>query len=352
MLKKILCFASSIAVLLPTIAHSGSEYRQYAKVRGWRISYNLDNSSCRAFSQSNSDRTHLVFEWGMGATHWHVVLYNPTWRMKPGHRIPGRVFVDRDLLLKQRLRVLTPNIIALPVAKSDSVVSHQIYREISDGNELRVVWPSGNITQFGLHGSRDALSNLSDCARDVKRTVQRKNEIAAPAPRPARRVSTYQSQARSEEIPHAAAQRIVHKIFRHAGYRKIVIYPSNRQLRNIVFFRLMDGRNGWFSAWRGQTLTADAYVARSISISQVRCNGTFGSQVKKVPSVDGSMIRTYSTACVDGDERDVIRSTVVRRQNGLLLALSEDAQEYGQLREVDRMRSKDGLVRAGLLTIK
>ncbi len=339
-------FGCLLASLLGSSVMAEPSY--YASVRGWAVSYNVGDVSCLAASQPNTQGTQLMFNWRHADSAWWVALSNPRWKLKVGQRIPASIYVDRDLLVRRRMKVVTPQTVVLPIMKSGGYESSHAFDELGAGRLLRVRWSGGSETQMGLYGSRAALLKLSECAGHVQTVAEARKKPRKTA------VASYKVEA----VPREAALVFVTNMFSKAGLTGFELLPvTDRENAHVVNYRLADGTVGSFSARRGQTASADNYVAMVTSHLSKACDGTFGSVIEKLPSTDGTVLRKLSTRCASGAGESAIETTVIRRPDGLLIDMTQmvsiAALENYSLKQKKRKSGRaKGLLEAALTVVK
>lgn len=335
-----------LANIFATPAIAESSY--YASVRGWSVSYNARDVSCFAANQPNTHGTQLMFNWRHSDSSWWIALSNPRWKLKDGQRIPASIYVDRDLLVRRRMKVITPQTVVLPIIKARGNESSHAFDELGAGRLLRVRWSNGTETRMGLYGSRAALLKLSECAGHVQRVAETRKKPHKPA------VASY----KVELVPRETSLVFVTNMFSKAGITGFQLLPAtDRESSHVVSYRLADGTLGSFSAIRGQTASADDRVAMVTSIFSKACMGTFASVIEKLPSTDGTVLRRLSTRCSSGRSGSAVETTVIRRPDGLLIDMTETVslvsmEERSQDGGESASGSKRGLLDAALTVVK
>ncbi|MFY0613098.1 MAG: hypothetical protein JXQ99_16325 [Hyphomicrobiaceae bacterium] len=200
----------------------------------------------------------------------------------------------------------------MPINKQRGDDSGRAFDELGEGNELRVLWSGGTVTRFELYGSRAALGKIAECAGKMSRLVKKRD---APQRKP--QVASY----RYEVVPRDQALQHVANIFSKAGvagYRFLTPKPANTN-KHVVYYSLPNGSLGWFSALRGNTPSADDHAAHEFARRNKICDGSFGGEIRKLPSTDGSVIRQLVAACRGGKKQAAVEITIIRHPNGMLL---------------------------------
>lgn len=299
--------AGALALALAS-APAMAEFEVLQEARGWVIGRDVAARTCMAYSAPNHQGTRLAFVWTLGDATWAVVLQNPTWKLKKGQRIPGRVYVDRDLLVNRRLDVVDADKVSLPIRKGKSGESDVAFNELSAGLELRVEWSGGSRTRIGLVGSAAALTSLGACAGQVQEFAR---QTQPPAREPQVAGYTFEMVPREEAIVMAT---------RFMSIAGLGAYELARdQSGDTVVFQLQQGGVFALRAARGNTAPADDYVGKMTGVRSKACRGTFGSIVEKLPSTDGSVIRRLITKCdTDGAMTHAV-STILRKPDGMLV---------------------------------
>lgn len=315
-----------------------ADSKLYGSVSGWQVAYDIDRSSCSAFSQPNGSGTSLGLVWDYRSSVWSIGLFNESWNLKVGQRIPGRAYVDRDFLVERRMDVVSRHMIVLPISKNDTGESNQVFSELGDGNELRILWSGGTETRFALNGSRAALHKIAECAGKFVELAKEQSATKKEA-----RVASYNF----EIVPREQALVLVTNMLSRAGITGFEILPAkpDDKHQNVVYYQTNDGRLGWFSASRGSTLSADDYASRVFGERSRLCPQTIGGRIHKVPATDGTVIRRIEAVCDAGAASQIYETFIARKPDGFLIDLSSLVVIPRGLREdaPDREQATDGL---------
>jgi hypothetical protein len=136
------------------------------------------------------------------------------------------------------------------------------------------------------------------------------------APVPARQIE-------AEYLPPAESLLLLTNLLNAAQIGAYRIDPPTDKNREITF-AMPDGGRGLFIAARGKdTKSAEEYASIVIAKYASICQGGFMSGKQPVPSTDGSMVRQITTTCSTGDGGYVTESTIIRRQNGFMMEITQ-----------------------------
>ncbi len=301
------------------IVHGKS--KSYGKVKGWSVFYNVPKQSCTAIGRQDKSGTSLGFAWFFRTGYWSVGLFNRRWTLNQGSKIPASIYIDGKLLVRRDMRVASPKLILLTIAKKRGNESVVAFREFQNGNTVRFNWAGGNSTRSSLYGTKDALAMLARCAGKMAKLIRNRNpaigqpSAAAPSSAPRRKASWTVGRTR--------AMGTFRKLMASMPKLRYQIRPPKPGREKTINFTLTSGHLGKFFAFAGKTTTADKAMASVISVRQKNCPGELATVTKRLPSTDGSVIRRVKMLCKSSTQGSITTTTlVIRKPSGLLMVLS------------------------------
>ena len=334
--KLTLISVTSLAICMAAnVVHAKS--KTYGKTKGWTVFYNVPKQSCTAIGRQDKQGTSLGFAWFFRTGYWSVGLYNRRWTLQKGTKIPASVYIDNRLLVRRDMRVASPRLILLTIAKKRGNESNIAFREFQNGNSVRFNWAGGNSTRANLYGTKDALAMMARCAGKMAKLIRnRKNpaisqpnngqpSIGQPSATQPQRAVSSNTTGRKKSWTVARPQALGNFRTLMAGMPNLryTIVPPKPGREKTVNFTLPTGQVGKFFAFAGRTTTADKAMNSVISVRQKNCPGELATVTKRLPSTDGSVIRRVKMLCKITAQRSLTTTTmVIWKPSGLLMVLS------------------------------
>ncbi len=311
---------TSLAVLMA--AHSAhAKSKTYGKTNGWTVFYNVQKQSCTAIGRQDKRGTSLGFAWFFRTGYWSVGLFNNRWTLRKGSKIPASVYIDNKLLVRRDMRVVSPKLVLLTIAKKRGNESIVAFRNFQNGRTVQFNWAGGNSSRASLYGTKSALAMMARCAGKMAKLIRNR---APNAGQPSGLVSSNRTGNKASwTVNRTQALGTFRKLMATMPKLQYQIRPSQPGREKTINFTLRSGRVGKFFAFAGKTATADKAMASVISVRQKNCPGELATVTKRLPSTDGSVIRRVKMLCKLGAQNTQTTTTlVIRKPSGLLMVLS------------------------------
>lgn len=273
-----------------------SQYVPGKVAGGWQMARDDARESCVALGGTGTGGTSIAFSWTSRNNYWSINLTNENWNLDPNKYYFANVYVDSDFLFKRQLVPATHKLAYLRIWKNKD--SRRAIKELSDGRKLIILFESRRIREeFHLQGSAAALDALSSCAGDYGKSNTRK-----PAPLVSAGEPEFKPANRDKAI--TALDRIMkamelsYKVLPNTTNSYRVTFESNQSI-------------GLFYVATNDRRTADEIVGIETSLEQTNCEGDFTSTVKRIPTTDGSILRTLFGYCKTGSGALIATTTVI-----------------------------------------
>lgn len=288
-------------------------HAQSVHVAGWEVKPFAEGSAASGCSMAadyqDGTRVGIVM---FNDHSWGLTLYNASWGLKTGTKVRVDAYVDNRLLTSDSAAVIAPNLALLELQGASA------YRALMAGQKLELYTNLGEV-RFRLTGTAKAMSAVLGC---VGRMNGDSTTAATQSP----------NSEDAYAVSRADATVLVTNMLNAASVRDYKLLPPKNNENGVVYFTMADGSLGAFFAFRGKdTPSADTAIGSWISRASTDCKGEYLSGKQSLPSTDGSVIRKAVGTCREGGTAIITETTVIRRESGFLLTLTQSRPEQANL---------------------